>query len=144
MKRWRVTYEHPFQHLVDDPQMARVANEVGPVLATTGDGERHVVSKNVVLTLRVLDRAERLVGFLALRRVRQLAVAELGTTDDRLLGLHALRAPGAHVVQILLDHNIAAAGIGRIFVAHDRRGGQVQAIGIRGAVDELQQVAPSK
>lgn len=55
--------------------------------------------------------------------------------------LHCQRVPGPEVVEVLLDDDIAAAGILRILVPDDYRSTSSLTFGIFGAVDEPQQVS---
>ena len=74
--------------------------------------------------------------------VVDLDVVDLGPAHDRLLLFGRERGPAGHVVQVLLDHDVAAArelgvGIGR----DQRRVGQLRSGRVGRAVDEAQQVA---
>ena len=90
----------------------------------------------------VLDRRERLVRLARRVVVVELDVVELGPADDRLLLLGRQRGPAGHVVQVLLDDHVAAAGEVRVgVVADQRRVGQLGAGRVGRAVDEAEQVA---
>jgi hypothetical protein len=74
--------------------------------------------------------------------VVDLGVVELGAADDDLLLLGRQRSPGRQVVQVLLDHDVAAAGeVGVGAGADQGRPGQLGPGRVGGAVDEAEQVA---
>lgn len=84
----RIAHKHALQHLLNDPQAARVADEVGAKDAGAGRAKGHVVAQDAVLVaVGVLDGGERLVRLLvAVGLVVELHVVQLGAADDGLLG----------------------------------------------------------
>ena len=80
------------------------------------------------------------VGRLVL--VGELDVVEFGAAERRLLLLDRELVPADQVVGVLLDQQVAAAGVGRVVVLGDHhRVLGVAALGVLGAVDEAEQVA---
>lgn len=138
-----VANKHALQHLLNHPQAARVADEVGAEDAGAGRAKGHVVAQDAVLVAGlVLDGGQRLVRLLvAVGLVVELHVVHLGAADDGLLGLGRQAAPAAHVVDVLLHHDVAAAGAGRVLVGDEHGVGYCGPDGVCGAVDEAQQVA---
>ena len=73
--------------------------------------------------------------------VGQLDVAELGAADHSFLFLDRQRIPRLKVMNVLLNHDIAAAGELRILIANHHRVECRRAFRVLGAVDEPEQVA---
>ena len=81
------------------------------------------------------------MGVRRLDVVGQLDVAELGAPDAQLLLFGGQGVPGAEVVDVLLDDDVAAAGERGILVADQDGFARGRALRVLGAVDEAEHVA---
>jgi hypothetical protein len=137
----RLADEHILQHLLDPIRRARITDEVSAELALPDLAERHVVAHDLKLLPVLLDRGQNVVGIGLLLGIELLDVGQLVPADDVLLLLDGQRIPALHVMQILLDDDVAAASEGAIFIADDGgiNGGLIHRI-FR-AVDKAEQVA---
>lgn len=142
MQSRRVPNEHPLQHLLNDPQLSRVPDEIGAKFVRPGRPERHVVTEDVVFTAGlILNRRQGLVGhLLPLVGVVEFNVVDLRAADDGLLRLGRQPAPPLQVVHVLLHDDVAPSRGPGVFVGHDDRRVDGRADGVRRAVDEAQKV----
>lgn len=139
----RVADKHALQHLLNHPQAARVADEIGAEDAGARGSKGHIIAEDAVLVaVLVLYGGERLVRLLvAVGLVVELHVVQLGAADDSLLGFRGQAGPATHVVDVLLHDDVAAAGAVGVLVGDEHGVGHGGADGVGGAVDEAQQVA---
>src|SRR5260370_25609830 len=103
---WRPTDEHVLQHLLGPLWRARVADEVGPVLAMRRVTEWHVVANDLDLLAILIDRGHRAVRGRGLDRVVELDIGQLGAADDPLLRFRGERVPGGHIVEGFLHDQL--------------------------------------
>src|SRR5260370_36523458 len=82
---WRPTDEHVLQHLLRPLWRARVADEVGPVLAMRRVTEWHVVANDLDLLPILVDRGQGVMRRGRLDGVVQFDIGELRAADDFLL-----------------------------------------------------------
>ncbi|CAG9947099.1 unnamed protein product [Clonostachys rosea f. rosea IK726] len=139
----RLANEHALQHLLRDPEILRVTDKVGPELRLTRRSEWHIVSYDGMLVAFYLDRGEGLVRLLRLRRrVVELDVVKLRPSDDGFLRFGPKGLPPFHVVEVLLNDDVAASRRVRfVLLSHEGCFRGFGTDGIRRAIDKSQQVA---
>jgi hypothetical protein len=83
--------------------------------------KRHVVAENLHFDAVFDKLGHRVVGESGFVCIVQLDVGEFAAPDDAFLGLGGQAVPRGQVVQVFLDHHIAAAREVRILDADERR-----------------------
>ncbi|SOY97263.1 hypothetical protein CBM2599_B51009 [Cupriavidus taiwanensis] len=112
--------EHVLEHLLDRGRRAGVGDEVGAEFARTGAAKHHVVAQDLDFLPVVVERGQRAVRVRWLDTGVQLDVRQLPAADDQFLRLDRQRVPPGHVVQVLLHHDVAAAGEPGVFFPDHR------------------------
>ena len=133
--------DHVFQHQLHRARRAGVADEVGARVAAARAAERHVVAADRDLLTVLFDHRQGVVRVGRLDVVLKLDVVQLPAADDPFLDLRCQAVPGGVIVDVLLDHDVAAAGERLVLVADDRRRDARLAVRVLGAVHEAGQIA---
>lgn len=135
----RIADKRPLKHPFDDRRVCGIGDVLGTELAGTDAPERHIVMHDIRLNAVCVDnRVDRYMG---MRQVSALDILKLGATNNLLLLFDGHRVPAFQIMQILLNHHVAAVPKGRVLVTNERHRDRVRASQIRRPVHKPQQVA---
>ncbi|CAG9983244.1 unnamed protein product [Clonostachys byssicola] len=142
----RLANEHALQHLLRDPEILRVTDKVGPEFRLPRRSKGHIVSDDGMLVAFHLDRGEGLVRLLRLgRRIVKLNIVQLCPPDDGFLRFSPQGLPPVHIVEVLLDDDVAAPRrVWFVLLSHEGCLRGFGTDGIRRAIDESQKIAGVK
>src|ERR1700722_9534515 len=137
----RITDIHSLQHLLDHPKIPGIADKIGSEFLSSRSAEGHVVAQDVMFgSIGIYNSGQRLVRFARSVVVIDFDIVYLRATDDLFLERRWNPRPRVEIVQVLLNDDIAASGEISIFIADERRCGQIEAGRVGRAIDKAKKV----